>query len=169
MLWQFDFGREPPRAENFEPFVVSDGLLRAAATALLTSMRTPPSLILIEEFENDISQKNLGHFLTWLRQASGPHNSSERGYKTQFILTSHSPSVLREFSDYLSDVFYIWLKKRKYTSAVRNLKESLVSFVDLGTIEAEEDYEKDGKRIVKVSPEVLLELWYQGVIGGGPE
>jgi len=165
LLWLFDLGRVPARADEFPPAVVSDGLLRAAAIALLSSMGRPPALILVEEIENGISQKNVGHFLGWLRQAAGTKSSTDRGYATQLIVTSHSPSVLREFSDRLDDVYYVRLERRGYKSIVRDLNSSLSAFVDLGTVEGGYE-ERDGKRIVKISPERLIELWYSGAIGG---
>ena len=128
-------------------------------------MRLPPALILVEEIENGISQRNLGRFVDWLRQAAGTRNSTDRGYNTQFIITSHSPSVLREFSDHLDDVYFVRLDKRGYKSVVRNLNSSLSAFVDLGTVEGEYE-ERDGKSIVRISPERLIDLWYSGAIGG---
>ena len=165
IIWLFDLGRVPARLDEFHPDLVSDGLLRAAAIALLSSMHYPPALILVEEIENGISQKNIGRFLSWLRQATGTASSTDRGYNTQFFATSHSPSVLREFSDHLDDVFYVRLERQGYKSIVRNLNESLASFVDMGTVEGEFE-ERDGKSIVKISPENLLDLWYSGIIGG---
>lgn len=166
--WLFDLGRVPARLDEFSPDVVSDGLLRAAAIALLSSMRNPPALILVEEIENGISQRNLGRFLDWLHQAAGTPSSKDRGYNTQFIVTSHSPSVLREFSDHLDDVFHVRLERRGYRSVVTNLNSSLAAFVDMGTVEGEYE-DRNGKRIVKISPERLIELWYSGAIGGEPE
>lgn len=167
-IWLFDIGREPARLDEFSAEVVSDGLLRASAIALLSSMETPPALILIEEIENGISQKNLGRFLGWLRQAAGTENSTERGYATQFILTSHSPSVLREFSNYLDNVFYVRLERRGFKSVVRNLNSSLTAFVDMGVVKGEFEKRND-KQIVKISPDKLLEFWYSGGIGGDLE
>jgi AAA15 family ATPase/GTPase len=53
--WQFDMG-----GSNFpfyEPEKISDGLVKAAAVALLCSLKRPPALILLEEVENWINQK----------------------------------------------------------------------------------------------------------------
>ena len=47
LFWEFDIGREPAGLEQFRTDVVSDGLLRAAAIALLCAMEYPPSLILV--------------------------------------------------------------------------------------------------------------------------
>ncbi len=168
-LWLFDLGRSPARLDEFSPDVVSDGFLRAAAIALLTSMRNPPALILLEEIENGISQRNIGSFLQWLQQAAGTPKSSERGFATQFVVTSHSPSVLREFSDHLDDVFHLRLERRGHKSVVRNLNSALLAFVDMGTVEAEEEFQRDGKKVIKIAPDKLTELWYSGVIGAEAE
>ncbi len=165
--WLFDLGRVPPRPDEFPPDIISDGILRAAAISLLSSTERPPALIMIEEIENGISQKNLGRFLGWLRQAAGLHDSSDRGYNTQFILTSHSPSVLFEFSEHLNDVHYMRLERRGYKSVVRNLNSALLGFVDLGTVDGEVE-NRDGKDVVILSPQDLMNLWYSGVIGGEP-
>ncbi|MBN1594033.1 MAG: AAA family ATPase [Candidatus Coatesbacteria bacterium] len=165
--WLFDLGRVPPQPDEFPPELVSDGVLRAAAIALLSSMERPPALIMIEEIENGISQKNLGRFMGWLREAAGLPDSSPRGYSTQFILTSHSPSVLFEFSEHLDDVYYMRLERRGYKSVVRNLNSALLGFVDLGTVDGEIE-DRDGEKVVRLSPQDLLTLWYSGVIGGEP-
>lgn len=163
--WLFDLGRNPPVPEGFWSTVISDGLLRAAAIALLTSMHIPPSLLLIEEIENGISQRNLGRFLAWLKQASGTPSSNERGYNTQFIITSHSPSILREFAEELDKVYHIRIDRKFYSSVIANLNSSLSAFVDMGTVEGR--FETEGsKRRVKITPQKLVELWYSGTIGG---
>ena len=166
-VWLFDLGHVPPRTEEFPPQAVSDGLLRAAAIALLSSMRRPPALLMIEEIENGISQRNLGRFWSWLQQAAGLPDSTDRGYNTQFLLTSHSPSILLEISKHLDDVFYMRLERRGYKSVVRNLNSALLGFVDLGTVEGEVE-KRDGKDVVILSPQDLMNLWYSGIIGGEP-
>jgi predicted ATPase len=167
--WLFDLGRVPPRFDEFSPDLISDGIMRAAAIALLCSMRPAPALILIEEIENGISQRNIGSFLDWLHEAAGNETSTERGFATQFIVTSHSPSVLREYSDHLDDVFHVHLKRRGHQSVVRNLNTALLAFVDMGTVEAIEEIKRNDKRIIRIAPEKLSELWYTGVIGADPE
>ena len=160
----FDLGGDPPRIDDFPTDVVSDGILRALAIAVLTSMQRPPALILIEEIEDGISQRNLGRFLGWLRQAVGLPDSSDRGYATQFVLTSHSPSVLREFASHLGDVHHVFLSKRGHKSVVRNLGQALMTYIDLGTLSG--DYvERDGK-VVSLEPHILVEAWYKGTLGG---
>lgn len=165
---QFDLGRHPPRVDDFPPDVVSDGLLRAMAIATLTSMRRPPAILLVEEIDDGISQKNIGRFLGWLRQAAGTHDSSDRGYSTQIILTSHSPSVLREFSDHLNDVYHVYLLKRGYRSSVRNLGEALKTYIDLGTLPGEYD-QRDPNSNVHIEKNTLVDAWYNGTLGGEVE
>jgi len=168
LFWQFDLGRIPARPDSFSSEVVSDGLLKAAAVALLSAMWGPPAIILLEEIGNGISQENLRGFIDdLLRQGAGVESATDRGYRTQFIITSHNPSVLRLFADSLNEVFYVRLdRKHGYRSMVTSLNTSLASFIDLGTVEGESE-ERNGKRIVKISPEDLMQLWYSGAIGGG--
>jgi len=167
LLWLFDLGHRPPRAAEFPAEVVSDGLLRAAAIALLSSMKRAPALIMIEEIENGISQRNLGRFWGWLQQAAGPPDSSERGYNTQFLLTSHSPSILLEISKHLDDVYYMRLVRSGYKTVATNLNTALLGFASLGTIEGQVE-KREGKDVIILSPQQLMSLWYSGVIGGEP-
>ncbi|MFK5969788.1 MAG: AAA family ATPase [Candidatus Marithrix sp.] len=158
--WQFDMG------ENNFPYYdaekVSDGLLKAGAVALLCSMKTPPSVIMLEEVENGINQKNLKEFLAWLKATS--HLNA-----TQFILTSHSPSVIREFNKNLNDVYSVVLKeKNRYESKITNLNDALNPLVDIGAVNEDAIIgykEKDGKKIVQIRAYELTELFYNGVLG----
>lgn len=154
--WQFDMGNS-----NFPAFVpekVSEGLLKAGAIALLCAMKNPPSIIMIEEVENGINQKNLAEFLKWLI------NASENGKNTQFILTSHSPSVIREFADRIDTVYNVHLKKKKgYISEVTNLNEALKPLVRFGAIKEESVFEENG--LVHIRPHALTELFYNGILG----
>ncbi|MCH8289713.1 AAA family ATPase [Candidatus Poribacteria bacterium] len=59
--WQFDMGNS--KFPYFDPDKISDGLVKAGAVALLCAMRTPPAVIMIEEVENGINQKNL----SWIK------------------------------------------------------------------------------------------------------
>ncbi len=150
--WQFNLGGKPPRLESFPATMVSEGILKASAIALLCSMPNPPAVVMLEEIENGISQYNLSRFLNWLRQTSNEGN-------TQFIFTTHSLSVLRQFADYLDEVYYVWLNARQgYKSMVHSLNSSMSSLVDLGTLEGEYE-ERNGKKVVKIAPIDLTELW----------
>lgn len=121
--WQFDMGNS--NFPFFDADKVSDGLIKAAAVALLCAMKRPPSIIMIEEVENGINQRNLAKFLDWLK------DTSNRGVKTQFILTSHSPSVIREFADKIDCIYNVHLKKKKgYVSEVTNLNEAIKPLVN---------------------------------------
>jgi predicted ATPase len=166
LFWEFDIGREPPGREQFRAEVVSDGLLRAAAVALLCAMHYPPTLILLEEIEDGISQRNIARFLGWLRRAAGKIDAMDKGYRTQFLVTSHSPSVLRDFSDHLDDAYSIRLDPKRYQSIVTNLNASLGYLVELGGAAGDISVREDGKKIVSIPPFELVELWYRGTIGG---
>ena len=153
--WQFDMGNS--NFPFFDADKVSDGLIKAAAVALLCAMKRPPSIIMIEEVENGINQRNLAKFLDWLM------NTSHNGNKTQFILTSHSPSVIREFADKIDCIYNVHLKKKKgYVSEVTNLNEAIKPLVRFGSIKEEEYTEING--VYHISPRALTELFYNGVL-----
>lgn len=164
-LWFFDFWRQSGTPDAFFSDTVSDGILRLSAAALPALTADPPAVIMIEEIENGISQKNIARFLRLMRQSAGPPHSADRGYKTQFIATSHSPSVLREFSDHLEDVYHIMLDRRGYKSVITNLNSVLSSYVSMGTVAGEFE-EREEKSVVKITPGELVRLWYSGVISG---
>jgi predicted ATPase len=157
LKWQFDMG-----GSNFpfyEPEKISDGIVKAAAVALLCSLRRPPALIMIEEVENGINQKKLSEFLSWLTSAS------DGGKKTQFILSSHSPSVIREFSYNLDVVYNIHLREKDFVSRLTNLNEALKPLVNMGAIKEESTITKNGVDIIQIRPYDLVELFYNGVLG----
>ena len=165
LLWEFDLGRKTldRLVDQFSADVVSDGFIKAAAISLLVSLQKPPSLMLIEEIENGINPGNIQELMSWLWQATSPN---QKDYTPQFIITSHSPSVLREFHNHLDSVYTVRLNKRNYQSDVRNLNDALDTLVGIGTVEGEilED-EKTGKRLVEIPKYQLAELWYSGTIG----
>ncbi|MBL7786508.1 MAG: AAA family ATPase [Chitinophagales bacterium] len=153
--WQFNMGNN-----NFPYYAadkISDGLMKAAAVALLCAMKHPPAIIMIEEIENGINQKNLAKFLHWLTDT--PNGSN----KTQFIITSHSPSVIREFADRIDCVYNVHLKKKKgYVSEITNLNDAIKPLVRFGAIKEEEVNEQNG--IYHISPHALTEMFYNGVL-----
>lgn len=164
-VWEFDLKVEKAgRLEEFPPEVISDGLMKAAAIALLTTLHHPPALILIEEIENGINPGNINQFLGWLWQCAGLPDEDERGYATQFVLTSHSPSVLREFADHPEYVYTVRLARPRLKSDVRNLRDFLDMLIGVGTVEGEID-EEDGRRIIRMPKFQIAELWYNGTIG----
>ena len=166
--WQFSLTRNgPSRIDELRSEAVSDGLLRVAAIGLLTSMRSPPAIIQLEEIENGLNPGNIDSVMSLLWEAVAPIESTAsayRGYRNQFILTSHSPSVLRQFADDLIHVYYTRMDKHGHTSDVRNLGETLESYYGLGAITAE-PVEHDGRRSVRMTQSDLTELWYSGAIG----
>jgi len=165
LLWEFDLGRTTTDrlVDEFSPNVIFDGLIKAAAIALLVSIQRPPALILIEEIENGINPGNIQELIYWLWQATAPN---QQDFTPQFILTSHSPSVLREFHQDLDSVYTFRLNKRN-ESDVRSLSEALDILVGIGTIEEGEiiEDEKTGERQVQIPKYKLAELWYDGIIG----
>jgi AAA15 family ATPase/GTPase len=160
-VWEFDLGRTDRVIEGFASDVVSDGLMKVAAIALLASLDSPPALILLEEIENGVNPGNIQQLMYWIWQTTA---LNEAGYSSQFILTSHSPSVLREFHEHLDHVYTFRLDKSRFQSDVRNLSETLDVLVGVGTVEGEIE-EESGKRVVKIPRYKLPELWYSGTIG----
>lgn len=164
LIWEFDLGpSEPGRLDAFDTDVISDGLLRAAAVALLTTVRRPPALILLEEIENGVNPANIHAFLSWIQQAT-LDSSRLNECRTQFILTTHSPAVLREFHEDLESVYSVKLHRKGFRSDVRNLSEALDTLIGLGGLDGE-IVEENGKRKVIVTQKDLVDLWYSGTIG----
>ncbi|OBQ13526.1 AAA family ATPase [Anabaena sp. AL09] len=166
LIWEFDLGRKGS-VEEFMPDVVSDGFMKIAVISLLTSLKKPPALIMLEEIENGINPGNIQQLMNWIWQATSP---SQDGFaKTQFILTSHSPSVLREFNQHPDHVYTVRLDKRSRQSDVRNLNTALDTLVGIGAIKDDEvEYETEentGKQLIKIPKYQLAELWYTGTIG----
>jgi AAA15 family ATPase/GTPase len=160
LRWFYKPEKHIPRLYNFTTEQVSDGFIKAAAIALLISLDRSPSMILLEEIENGINPLNIRHLLKWLYQAAGTSDSIVRGYITQFILTTHSPIVLREFVDNLKCVYSLRRMDKEFLSIVKNLEEVIRTFVEVGTIEGELT-----DKGVKISKEQLESLWLEGLIG----
>ena len=160
LRWFYKPQKQIPRLYNFTTEQVSDGFIKASAIALLISLDKSPSMILLEEVENGINPLNIRHLLKWLYQAAGTSNSIARGYITQFILTTHSPIVLREFVDNLKCVYSLRRMDKEFLSIVKNLEEVIRTFVEVGTIEGELT-----EKGVKIYKEQLESLWLEGLIG----
>ncbi len=163
-IWEFDLGRKTPDRliDEFPPNVLSDGFIKAAAIALLMSLRSPPALIFLEEIENGINPGNIQEIMTWIWQATSPTQADDA---PQFILTSHSPAVLREFHEHLDHVYTFHLDKRNFRSDARNLNTVLETLVGIGTVEGETIEDQAGNPIIKIPRYQLAELWYSGTIG----
>jgi len=166
-IWEFDLGRKEPQGllDEFSPSFVSDGMLKASAIALLLSVERPPALILLEEIENGINPANIKLLMDWIWQAAAlnPNKPS-----TQFIVTSHSPSVLREFYDKPHCVYVVRLEKRNFSSTVTNLNLALKTLRDIGSIDDADDIEiieEPDRQIIQIPKYRLAELWYSGTIG----
>jgi predicted ATPase len=166
LIWEFDLGRKG-YVEEFMPDVVSDGFMKIAAISLLTSLKIQPALMMLEEIENGINPGNIQQLMNWIWQATSySHNNFA---ETQFILTSHSPSVLREFNQHPDHVYTVRLDKRSRQSDVRNLNTALDTLVGIGAIKDDEvEYEIEentNKKLIKIPKYQLAELWYTGTIG----
>jgi AAA15 family ATPase/GTPase len=161
LYWQFDVKGS---LQDFPTEAVSDGLIKMAVISLLTSLQPyGPSLILLEEIENGINPGNIQEFMRLIWQAT-----TNKGMRTgtQFILTSHSPSVLREFNDVLDHVYIVRLNTNTLVSDVTNLSDALDYFVRVGALQNGEVIEEGGgRRLVKIPQRDLTELWYSGAIG----
>jgi len=167
-IWEFDLGRKSSGGmlDEFPPHVVSDGMLKVGAIALLLSLQFPPNFLLLEEIENGINPANIKLLMDWIWQATAAEQ--DKSITTQFILTSHSPSVLREFYDKPHYVYVVRLEKRNFSSTVTNLNQALSTLRDIGTIDEADDIEsieKDGEEIIQIPKYRLAELWYEGIIG----
>ena len=82
-----------------------------------------------------------------------------------FLLTTHGPAVLREFSEDLDSVYSLRLDRKAYGCDVRNLGRSLEAMVGIGAKEGTLAEDEQGKRSVRISPHKLTDLWYSGAIG----
>jgi AAA15 family ATPase/GTPase len=157
ILWQFEMTKNPSQLSQFPATAVADGLLKAGAVALLCALTTPPALIMIEEIENSVNIVNLREVLGWLYRVMG------RDKQTQFILTSHNPSVIREFGEDLDAIYQVHLHPKTYQSVLTNLNEALYDDVNCGMIDGYVS-EKMGKSLVTVKPYQLTELFYSGLL-----
>ncbi|MEM9538604.1 MAG: AAA family ATPase [Cyanobacteria bacterium P01_E01_bin.42] len=165
LIWEFDLDRSSidRLVEEFTSNSVSDGFIKAATIALLVSLYNPPALILIEEIENGINPGNIKEIMNWIWQATA---LEDRSHTPQFILTTHSPSVLREFHKHLDCIYTTRLKKKGFQSDVRNLGQSLDTLIGIGAVEGETLTDPEtGKLSIEMPQYQLAELWYSGTIG----
>ena len=164
LVWEFDLGRKKVEVDTFSSDSVSDGFLKAAALAVLLSLTPPPALILIEEIENGVNPGNIQQIMDWIWKAA---LASHPVYTMpQFILTSHSPSVLREFHEHLDCVYTTRLQKKGWVSDVRNLSQALDTLIGIGTVEGESTPKAEpGLFEINMPKYQLAELWYSGTIG----
>jgi predicted ATPase len=159
LMWQFALKSQS--VEEFPPEEVSDGLLKVAALSLLALLPKPPALVLLEEIENSINPGHIQSLMYRIWQASSPFKAV-----TQFILTSHSPTVLREFNEHLDYVYMMQhLDSRRFTSDVVNLNTYLNSIHRVGDSFDDDPIEEKGKRLLILDQYRLVELWHCGAIG----
>jgi AAA15 family ATPase/GTPase len=160
LYWQFDV---KGNLQDFPTEAVSDGLIKAAVISLLTSLQPyGPSFILLEEIENGINPGNIQEFMRLIWQAT---NNKDMYTGTQFILTSHSPSVLREFNDLLDHVYIVRLNANTLVSDVTNLSDALDMLMRIGSMHDDVLTEREGEKLIKIPKHELTELWYSGTIG----
>jgi len=160
LYWQFDVKGD---LQDFPTEAVSDVLIKVAVISLLTSLSPySPSLILLEEIENGINPGNIQEFMRLIWQAT---NSKDKRGGTQFILTSHSPSVLREFNDLLDHVYIVRLNATTLVSDVTNLSDALDMLMRIGAMHDDVLTEREGEKLIKIPKHELTDLWYSGTIG----
>lgn len=160
LRWFYKPEKSIAKLYNFTTEQISDGFIKCAAISLLVSLDKAPSLIMLEEIENGINPLYIRYVIKWLYQATGEKNSILRGYVTQFILTTYSPIVLREFVDNLNCVYTFRRMDKNFESKVNNLQEVIKMFIEVGTIDGEIDNEK-----VIITKDQLESLWLKGLIG----
>jgi len=160
LYWQFNV---KGNLQDFPTEAVSDGLIKAAVISLLTSLRPfSASIILLEEIENGINPGNIQEFMRLIWQAT---TNKDNRIGTQFILTSHSPSVLREFNDLLDHVYIVKLNTNTLASDVTNLSDALDMLMRIGAMHDDVLTEREGEKLIKIPKHELTELWYSGTIG----
>ncbi len=128
--WQFEGLRSSSSKTelmNFKPFEVSDGILKCGAIALLVSLPKPVSLLMFEELENGIHEKNLREVMRWL--------TDEKPKRTQIIMSSHNPTALMNFQNKLEFVNYFIWEKDGHQSNIQNFEDLVHSFVLLKEID----------------------------------
>ena len=153
ITWQFE------EKNSLYPFFASDktsdGLIKIAVIALLCSLKKKPSVIMIEDIESNISNKNISLLIQWLMDIS------KNGEKIQFIFTSYNSFLIKEFANKLSSVYIIFTEKNnQYVSNVSNIEKKIMSLAKQGRIKSDAMREKNG--IISVDDSSLMELIYNG-------
>jgi AAA15 family ATPase/GTPase len=157
VFWQFDISKNASNCQELPSTVISDGIIKGSAVVLLCTSENPPALIMIDEVENGISLGNVRELLSWLHYTAG------KGKKMPFLLTTHSPSFICEFSDDLDAVYNTLLQPTHYKSLLTTLSDGLYNSVKWENVYGD-IVEQDGKELVIVKPYQLTELFYSGVL-----
>ena len=157
VFWQFEITGNASSYQELPSTVISDGIIKGSAVVLLCTCEHPPALVMIDEVENGISLGNVRELLSWLHYTAG------KGKKRQFLLTTHSPSFICEFSDDLDAVYNTLLQPTHYKSLLTNLSDGLYNGVKWENIYGD-IVEQDGKELVIVKPYQLTELFFSGVL-----
>jgi ABC-type multidrug transport system ATPase subunit len=143
VFWQFDISKNASNCQELPSTVISDAIIKGSAVVLLCTCENPPALIMIDEVENGISLGNVRELLSWLHYTAG------KGKKMQFLLTTHSPSFICEFSDALDAVYNVNLIPNNYKSFLSNLNDAFSDYVKMGRTWIDV-IEQDGKTLVSV-------------------
>lgn len=145
---------------RYEDSLLADGFLRAAAISVVAAMNRPPSIVLLEELENGMDIVRLELMVDWIFDAAARLTVRNN---SQFVITSHSPIVLRRFANRLQAVFQSRYDPEQGRSIVLNLEDLLKSDIKRGHVKGR----LDGER-ASVSPDTLVNLWVNRAIGGEP-
>jgi ABC-type dipeptide/oligopeptide/nickel transport system ATPase component len=157
VFWQFDITQNQDNLQDLPSTAISDGMMKGCALVLLCALKNPPALLMIDEVEHDISLENVRELLSWLRYASG------NGQKMQFLLITHNPTFICEFSDYLDGVYNVSMVSNNYKSLLANFNEALLVDVKMERVNGDIT-EKDGKELVRILHYQLMDLFYSGVL-----
>ena len=103
---------------TFNARQVSDGLLRLIAIAAFHELPRPPSLILLDEFENGLHPHLVGAVVEMLQELV---DSSDG--RTQVVFTTHSPLTLNHIRDG-SQVLVVHRRPEEGTAMVTPLDET---------------------------------------------
>jgi predicted ATPase len=96
---------------------MSDGTVRMLCWASVLLSPTPPSLLIIDEPELGIHAAWLPILAEWIKRASE---------RTQVIITTHSPDLLDNFTDCLSNVFRFLPKENRMHFSIAPLSPDML-------------------------------------------
>lgn len=164
-FWAFDTKQKPnhPMLEEFSSEAVANGFMKAAAIGLLASLQCPPALVLLEDIDNDINLGNIQELISWIWQATS--SKEWRDATPQYILTSNSPFVLRQFNHYVDHVYTVGLFKYNFVSELKKLSSILDVFLRMDTVDGDFVEDEKGQCRIEIPQYELTRLWDLGAIG----
>lgn len=135
---------------SFDSNEVSDGILYFTAILAILHQPNPPKVILLEEPENGIHPRRLSEIISLIWKLA-----EEKG--VQFFITTHSPIILDQFSDY-PECVWVFDKKDGVTEIqnVEKIIEKKHAFAKANGL-PELDYTAE-----------LSENWLWGLLDGVP-